>query len=54
MDEVPMVYKDIHAVMAAQSDLVNVIASFTPKMVMMAKAEGGKGKKKEESLSTWS
>lgn len=36
LDEAPMAYKDIHAVMAAQTDLVDVVAKFTPKMVRMA------------------
>lgn len=36
IDEVPGVYKDIHAVMAAQQDLVEVIARFDPKLVKMA------------------
>lgn len=36
LDEAPMAYKDIHQVMAAQSDLVEVVAKFTPKMVRMA------------------
>jgi tRNA-splicing ligase RtcB len=36
LDEAPMVYKDIHAVMAAQTDLVEVIASFQPRIVRMA------------------
>jgi tRNA-splicing ligase RtcB len=31
-----MAYKDIHQVMAAQTDLVDVVAKFTPKMVRMA------------------
>jgi tRNA-splicing ligase RtcB len=35
-DEAPMAYKDIHQVMAAQTDLVEVVAKFTPKMVRMA------------------
>ena len=35
-DEAPMAYKDIHEVMNAQNDLVDVIATFTPKMVRMA------------------
>jgi len=34
-DEAPGVYKDIHKVMAAQSDLVQVIARFDPKIVKM-------------------
>ncbi len=36
LDEAPMAYKDIHQVMAAQQDLVDVIATFTPKIVRMA------------------
>ena len=35
-DEAPMAYKDIHEVMNAQQDLVDVVATFTPKMVRMA------------------
>jgi tRNA-splicing ligase RtcB len=38
IDEVPMVYKDIHAVMAAQSDLVEILARFDPRIVKMAPA----------------
>jgi tRNA-splicing ligase RtcB len=36
LDEVPMVYKDIREVMAAQSDLVGVLGQFEPKLVKMA------------------
>ncbi|TCC93913.1 RtcB family protein [Pedobacter frigiditerrae] len=36
LDEAPMAYKDINKVMAAQTDLVDVIAKFEPKMVRMA------------------
>ncbi len=36
LDEVPMVYKNIHEVMAAQHDLVEVLAQFDPKLVKMA------------------
>lgn len=36
LDEVPGVYKDIHAVMRAQSDLVEVLARFDPRLVKMA------------------
>ncbi|HWH70146.1 MAG TPA: RtcB family protein, partial [Candidatus Sulfotelmatobacter sp.] len=36
LDEVPMVYKDIHQVMAAQSDLVEILGRFDPKLVKMA------------------
>lgn len=35
LDEAPMVYKDIHQVMAQQQDLVEVIGKFTPKVVRM-------------------
>lgn len=35
-DEAPMAYKDINAVMASQTDLVDVVAKFTPKLVRMA------------------
>jgi len=38
LDEVPMVYKDIHEVMAAQQDLVEVLAEFHPRLVKMAPA----------------
>ena len=31
-----MAYKDIHKVMSAQYDLVDVLATFSPKMVRMA------------------
>jgi tRNA-splicing ligase RtcB len=36
MDEAPMAYKDIHAVMAAQHELVEVLAKFEPRIVRMA------------------
>lgn len=36
LDEAPMAYKDINQVMAAQQELVDVVAKFTPKMVRMA------------------
>jgi tRNA-splicing ligase RtcB len=38
IDEAPGAYKDIHSVMAAQEDLVEVIARFDPKIVKMADA----------------
>ena len=38
IDEAPGAYKDIHSVMAAQSDLVEVVARFDPKIVKMADA----------------
>ncbi len=36
LDEVPMVYKDIEQVMAAQSDLVETLGRFDPRIVKMA------------------
>jgi tRNA-splicing ligase RtcB len=36
LDEAPMAYKDIHQVMAAQSDLVEILGRFDPKLVKMA------------------
>ena len=41
LDEAPMAYKNIETVMAAQTDLVDVVAKFTPKMVRMA-ADGSR------------
>jgi tRNA-splicing ligase RtcB (3'-phosphate/5'-hydroxy nucleic acid ligase) len=38
LDEVPMVYKDIHEVMAAQADLVEVLGRFDPRLVKMCPA----------------
>ncbi|MBC7923793.1 MAG: RtcB family protein [Ferruginibacter sp.] len=35
LDEAPMVYKDIHRVMAHQQELVEVLGSFTPYLVRM-------------------
>jgi tRNA-splicing ligase RtcB (3'-phosphate/5'-hydroxy nucleic acid ligase) len=39
-----MVYKDIETVIAAQSDLVEVLAKFTPKIVRMADANRKEGR----------
>ncbi len=44
IDEAPQAYKDIMAVMAAQSDLVQTVGRFTPRIVRMADEEGGRGK----------
>ncbi|HEU4718718.1 MAG TPA: hypothetical protein VFU15_12830 [Bacteroidia bacterium] len=35
LDEAPHAYKDIHTVMASQVDLVDVVGSFTPRIVRM-------------------
>jgi len=43
-DEVPGVYKDIRQVMAAQEDLVEIVAQFDPKIVRMC----GDGSKAED------
>ena len=44
LDEAPMAYKDIHQVMAHQRELVDVLGSFTPKIVRMDAGGGGKSK----------
>ena len=44
LDEAPMAYKDIDQVMAAQSDLVEPLARFDPRIVKMAPGEGGRVK----------
>ena len=38
IDETPTAYKDIDAVMAAQTDLVDVVGRFDPRIVRMAEA----------------
>lgn len=38
LDEAPMAYKDIHEVMAAQTDLVEPLGTFHPRLVKMAPA----------------
>lgn len=37
VDEAPMAYKDIHTVMALQTELITVLGTFTPKIVRMDK-----------------
>jgi tRNA-splicing ligase RtcB len=44
LDEAPMAYKDIHQVMAHQQDLVDVLGSFTPRIVRMDAGGGGASK----------
>ncbi|GAA4050560.1 RtcB family protein [Hymenobacter glaciei] len=44
LDEAPMAYKDIHQVMAHQRDLVDVLGSFTPKIVRMDAGGGSHSK----------
>ena len=43
LDEAPQAYKNIHEVMARQQDLVEVLGTFTPKVVRMAGDKEGKG-----------
>jgi tRNA-splicing ligase RtcB len=46
LDEVPMAYKDIESVMAAQADLVETVARFDPGIVMMSGGrKGGRTRK---------
>ncbi|MDR1856716.1 MAG: RtcB family protein [Desulfovibrio sp.] len=40
VDEAPMAYKDIETVMASQKDLVDIVATFRPRIVKMAPDEG--------------
>ncbi len=44
LDEAPMAYKDIKAVMASQKDLVEVVGTFMPKIVRMCGDERFKEK----------
>lgn len=46
-DECPGVYKDINKVMEEQTDLVEVIGKFYPKLVRMCKDEGYRRKKRK-------
>lgn len=46
LDEAPMAYKDIHMVMSAQADLVDIVARFEPRLVKMSPDEHGKRKGK--------
>lgn len=41
LDEAPMAYKNIHQVMAAQQDLVDIVGSFMPKIVRMCGDKDG-------------
>lgn len=40
LDEAPQAYKDIEAVIAAQTDLIDVLGKFTPRIVRMADEPG--------------
>ena len=58
LDEAPMAYKDIHSVMAAQSDLVEILARFEPRVVKMSSGKEAPrrnkrgGKQKREDVLT--
>jgi len=47
IDEAPAVYKNIRAVMAMQSDLVDVLATFYPKIIRMADPDRRKGARED-------
>ena len=44
LDEGPMAYKDIHSVMSAQRALVDLVGSFTPRVVRMCSPSEGVGR----------
>ncbi len=48
LDEAPFAYKDIHAVMAGQRALVDVVGSFQPKIVKMC-GDAPRGKRKNKA-----
>ena len=52
LDEAPAAYKDIHAIMDAQSDLVTIVARFIPRLVKMAPVEGGKARQRAQSINS--
>jgi len=47
LDEAPMVYKDIHHVMEAQRDLIEIVAQFSPQIVRMADPDRRKGSRED-------
>ena len=40
LDEAPQAYKPIQSIVAAQSDLIDIVGTFTPKIVRMADEAG--------------
>ena len=50
LDEAPMAYKDIDQVMGYQSDLVEILAKFLPRIVRMADKEAPRKKKNKGGL----
>ena len=45
LDEIPMAYKNIDAVMSQQKGLVETLARFEPKLVKMAPSESGRSRR---------
>lgn len=52
LDESPFAYKDIHTVMQSQKALVEIVGTFTPKIVKMDGASHRSWKKKKEEISS--
>jgi len=50
LDEAPFAYKDINHVMQSQQSLVDIIGSFTPKIVKMDGASAKPWQKKEREV----
>jgi tRNA-splicing ligase RtcB len=48
LDEAPMAYKDVEAVVSLQGDLVDLVGRFTPKIVRMDAGGGPRRKKKQK------
>jgi tRNA-splicing ligase RtcB (3'-phosphate/5'-hydroxy nucleic acid ligase) len=48
LDEAPMAYKDVETVVGLQGDLVDLVGSFTPKIVRMDAGGGPRRKKKQK------
>ncbi|MGC4231452.1 MAG: RtcB family protein [Niabella sp.] len=51
LDESPFAYKDIHTVMQSQKALVEIVGTFTPKIVKMDGASHRSWKKKKEEIT---
>lgn len=51
LDEAPFAYKNIELVMQAQTDLVDVVGKFLPKIVKMDGAETQRYRKKKQAIS---
>jgi tRNA-splicing ligase RtcB len=51
LDEAPGAYKDIHVVMEAQADLVEIVGEFQPLLVKMDADKGSRRRKEERNAS---